>query len=309
MDIVIAGVTYTFAPHPIFVLEAPEWDEVYVVEGGEALIYQLRDPADDTLWALKVPKPSYRVEQHARSAAALAAYRAVPGLTLANRICLTRSDCPDTLALFPDLEYATLMPWLDGITWAGFLLAREAGERYTGQQALRLASACAHALWELEAHHLAHTDVASGNVIIMQLGDERAQLELLDVENLYIPGFPAPPYLSYGAPGYQHNHLDKRGQWRPEGDRFAGAILLAEMLAWWDPAVRAATPLGAESLFRPAELQTEDGERWRLTRDAVWSLCPPALALFDQAWASARLEECPELGAWALALLNAPGIG
>ena len=303
----IAGVTYQFMPHPLFA-DAPGWDEVYVIEGGEALIYQLGEPMTATLWALKVPKPSFRGEQHARSAEALAAYRAVPGLALANRLCLTRATSPDTLARYPDLAYATLMPWLDGVTWAGFLLDRAAGERYTGQQALRLASACAHALWELEAHRLAHTDVASGNIIIRELSDARARLELLDVENLYIPGFPPPPYLSHGAPGYQHPALDARGQWRPEGDRFAGAILLAEMLAWWDPAVRAATPDGSESLFQPSELQREDGARWSLMRDALWSLCPSTLELFDQAWASTRLEECPELGAWALALLEAQGI-
>lgn len=308
MPMTIAGGAYAFMPHPIFAQQAPDWDEVYVLEGGEALIYQLGNPNDGTLWALKVPKPSYRVEQHARSAAALAAYRSVPGLALANRICLTRATCPDTLAVYPDLEYATLMPWLDGITWAGFLLERDLGARYTGRQALRLASACAHALWELEAHHLAHTDVASGNVMILEIGDQRARLELLDVENLYMPNFPAPPYLSHGAPGYQHPNLDKRGAWRSEGDRFAAAIMLTEMLTWWDPAVRAATPVGAESLFRPSELQHEGSERWALMRDAVWSLCPAALALFDQAWASSRLEECPELGAWALALLEAQGM-
>src|SRR5262249_41090511 len=152
--------------------------------------------------------------------------------------------------------------------------------------ALRLALSCAHVLWELEAHHLAHTDIASGNVVLLDATDDLARLELLDIENLYQPHAPAPKYMSQGTPGYQHRHLGRQGQWCPAGDRFAGGIFLAEMLSWWDPVVRAATREGAESLFQPHELQAEGGTRWLAVRDAVWALCPPALALFDQAWAS-----------------------
>jgi hypothetical protein len=60
----------------------------------------------------------------------------------------------------------------------------------------------------------------------------------------------------------------------------------------------------AESLFQPHELQAEEGTRWQAVRDAIWALCPPALALFDQAWASATLDACPELATWAWTLLQ-----
>jgi hypothetical protein len=298
MTITTGGSTFGFMPHPLF---AAEMDEVFVVEGGEALIYQLQDLATGELWALKVSKPSYRGEQIARSAEALALYVDVPGLLLARRLCLTRARFPQVLAAYPDLEYAVLMPWLHGSTWAGFLLDRETGERYSEARAMRLALSCAHVLWELEAHHLAHTDLASGNVVLV---DDLTRIELLDIENLYQPHTSAPRFLSRGTPGYQHRRLGRHGQWCPAGDRFAGAILLAEMLSWWDPMVRAATPAGAESLFQPHDLQAVSGARWQAVRDAVWALCPQALALFDQAWASATLEECPELATWAWTLLE-----
>lgn len=303
MSIMVGASSYRFMPHPLF---AADMDEVFVVEGGEALIYQVQDLATSELWALKVIKPSYRGEQIARSAAALAPYANVPGLCLAQRLCLTRSAFPDLLSAHPDLEYAVLMPWLRGRTWASFLLDRAAGERYTGAEALRLALACVHVLWELEAHHLAHTDIASGNIVLME---DLARVELLDIENLYHPHAPAPKYMSRGTPGYQHRHLGRQGQWCPAGDRFASAILLAEMLSWWDPPVRALTPEGAESLFQPHELQEEGGARWQAMRDALWALCPAALALFDQAWASTTLDECPELAAWAWELLQAQQAG
>jgi len=302
MSVTVGASSYGFMPHPVL---AADMDEVFVVEGGEALIYQLQELKTGELWALKVSKPSYRGEQIARSAATLAPYVDVPGLCLAHRVCLTRARFPDLLGAYPDLEYAVLMPWLRGKTWAGFLLDRAAGARYSGERALRLALACAHVLWELEAHHLAHTDIASGNLVLM---DDLARVELFDIENLYQPHAPTPKHVSRGTPGYQHRRLGREGQWRPEGDRFAGAILLAEMLSWWDPAVRAATPEGAESLFRPRELQEARGARWQAVRDAIWALRPPALALFDQAWASTSLEGCPELASWAWALLEANGL-
>jgi hypothetical protein len=63
-------------------------------------------------------------------------------------------------------------------------------------------------------------------------------VELLDLEGVYISGIPSPKRLSHGSPGYQHCRLGRQGQWSPYGDRFAGAILLTEMLTWWNPVVR-----------------------------------------------------------------------
>ena len=290
-----------FMPHPLF---PTDMDEVFVIEGGEALVYQVQDVETGALGALKVVKPSYRGDHIARSVAALAPYAALPGLYLGNRICLTRGEHSQLVAVYPDLEYAILMPWISGRSWSGFLCERGAATSYGVRQALDLALTTAQALWNLEAHHLAHTDIAGTNLVFAA---DYGHVELLDIENLYAPDAPVPRYWSNGTPGYQHRNPRAYGNWCAEGDRFAAAILLAEMLAWCDPLVRAQTPDGAESLFRPDELQELDAPRWQAVRDAIWAVCPPALALFDQAWASRDLAECPEIGAWALALLEARG--
>jgi serine/threonine protein kinase len=290
-----------FMPHPLFPMDM---DEVFVIEGGEAMVYQVQDVATGALGALKVVKPSYRGDHIVRSVAALAPYATLPGLYLGNRICLTRAEYPRLIAAYPDLEYAILMPWISGRSWSGLLLDRGAAVSYGAGQALDLTLTTAQALWNLEAHHLAHTDVAGNNLVFAA---DYGHVELLDIENLYAPDAPAPRYWSSGTPGYQHRNLGAYGNWCAEGDRFAAAILLAEMLAWCDPLVRERTPEGAESLFRPDELQELDVPRWQAMRDAIWAVCPPALALFDQAWASRDLAECPEIGAWALALLEARG--
>jgi hypothetical protein len=285
-------------PHPWF---CEEPDDVYVLEGAEALIYQLREIETGAVAALKVSKPYFRGEQIAQSVAALRPYATLPGLMLGNRICLTHATHPDLLTTYPDLDYAILMPWIEGRTWSGLMLDPAASMSYAGEQALTLAHMTAQVLWNLEAHHLAHTDVAGGNIILLP---DCKNIELLDIENLYMRGAPTPHYVSRGSPGYQHPRLGPLGQWTPEGDRFAGAILLTEMLAWADPVVRALTPIGSETLFQTHELQRTDSSRWAATRDALWALCPPALGLFDRVWASATLADCPELSEWALMLLD-----
>jgi hypothetical protein len=274
MSVTIGSSSYGFMPHPIF---SADMDEVFVVEGGEALIHQLQDLGTGKLWALKVFKPLYRGEHVARSVAALVPLAQLPGLSLGSRLCLTEESAPDLIRCYPQLEYAVLMPWLIGRTWAGLVSDRIASELYTRDAASSLALSTAQVLWELEAHHLAHTDIAGGNVICMPDGS----VELLDMENLYMPGTARPRQYSMGSPGYQHRHLDATGYWRQDGDRFAGAILLAEMLSWWDPTVRSLVPEIAESFFQPYELQEVGLPRWQAMRDAIWEVCPPALQLFD----------------------------
>src|SRR5579883_2538982 len=208
----------------------------------------------------------------------------------------------DLIAEYPALEYAVLMPWIDGQTWAGLMCDPAASARYTADHARTLALATAQVLWELETHHFAHTDIAGGNII---LSPDYRQVQLLDIEGMYIAGIPAPKKYSLGTPGYQHRCLDKRGQWRPEGDRFAAAILLTEMLTWWEPYVRAQTPDEAETLFQPQELQVMKTPRWHIIRDTLWTICPDALPLFDQAWISRNLAECPDMATWAMCLIAA----
>jgi len=292
--------SYQFMPHPYFL------DEVYAQEGGEAVIYQVSNTTRNVLMALKVTKSLYRGAQIARAAAALAPYKDIAGLRVGERLCLTKSRYAKLIAAYPDLEYAILMPWLSGHTWAGFLLDRVAATRYMHEQGLALALATAHVLWDLESHHLTHTDIAGGNIII---APDTRRVELLDIESLYAHGASVPKLHSMGSPGYQQRKLDQRGQCRPEGDRFAGAILLAEMLSWWSPQVRALTPNHAESLFQPLELQITDQyhpayQRLTAVRNALYTVCPPALALFDQAWTSPDLAQCPDLSSWAMCLIQ-----
>ena len=288
----IGASTYEFVP--LRLLPGDE-AEVCMVEGQEGFIYMLHDVEQDSLWTLKVLKPAYRGKHIAQVTAGLSGYRNVQGFSLSRRVCLERPAFDELITTFPALEYALLMPWLPWKSWAGLLRSPEASMRYTRYHALDLARAAARVLCELEQRGCAHTDVAGGNIMY---APDFKQVEVLELEGLYMPGLPPPKRLSHGSPGYQHRRPGRQGQWSRYGDRFAGAILLTEMLTWWHPAVRARTPGNATSLFLPEELQTPAGPRWQIVRDVLWSLDPALLALFDRAWGSSRLELCPDFMTW-----------
>lgn len=292
----IGASVYEFLPLQLLPGDAPG---VCMLEGQEGFIYALRNLEQGTLWALKVLKPAYRSEHIAHVTAALAAYKDVGGFYLCNRVCFTRSTFEALITTCPALEYAILMPWLDRKTWAGLLRSPQASQEYTRMHALNLAYATARALCELERRGHAHTDIAGGNIFCTP---DFKQVELLDLEGVYISGTSAPRRLSYGSPGYQHHRPGRQGQWSPYGDRFAGAMLLTEMLTWWSPVVRATVPKDALSLFLPEELQKRAGTRWPTVRDLLWSLSPALLDLFDQAWTSSRLKDCPAFSTWYMCL-------
>ncbi len=296
MTLCLGTTCYRFLPDPFLLTEQ---DTIYLLEGSEALIYQLQELGTGKPFALKVAKTATRGKHIEQAVTALARCPESAGLALArSRTCLTKAAYPRLIATFPQLEYAVLMPWLQGRSWAGFLLARASGSTYTAPQALHLARVTALALRGLEAHGFAHTDIAGSNVLILP---HFQGIEFLDLEGLYFPESSV-PRSSWGTPGYQHPRLGSLGQWCAEGDRFAGAVLLTEMLTWGHPLVRAHAAPGAESLFRPEEMQAQKTPLLAGVRTALEEICPQALELFDQAWTSHGLSDCPTLDAWATCL-------
>src|SRR5579863_4117268 len=289
MSLSIASVEYQFMPHPIFA------NQVHVLEGSESFVYQLRDTAKDEFFALKVMKPSYRGEYLARGAKELFSHQHTPGLNLCYRLCLTRATAPELIVKYPDLEYAVLMPWLQARTWAGLMRDRSAGPGYQPKHACSLVLETVRVLKYLEEHRMAHADIAGSNIF---LSPDLVGIRLLDLEGMYYEGGMRPQIVSRGSPGYRHRHLTGNGQWCLAGDRFAGAILVTEMLTWCDPVVRALTPEDAESLFSPEELQTVGSQLWQAVRHTLFRIDGELLSLFDRAWASSVLLECPDFQTW-----------
>ena len=295
----IGGSTYEFVPQRLLPGDTPE---ACMIEGQEGFIYVLRNVEYGNFWALKVQKPAYRSEQVVQVTEKLLQFQKSQGFYLSHRVCITRPECAELIATFPELEYALLMPWLSWKTWAGLIRSPEVMQTYTHENALDLARATVRILCELEQRGCTHTDISGANIMY---SPDFKKVEILDLEGIYMPGIQQPKRLSYGSPGYQHRKPGRQGQWSEYGDRFAGAILLTEILTCWHPLLRAQMPADTISLFLPEELQVQGGIRWKIARDVLWSLTPALLDLFDRAWASSSLKKCPDFKQW-LALLSAP---
>jgi formylglycine-generating enzyme required for sulfatase activity len=286
----IEGVTYRIGEHP----SAPGMP--YGQEGRRAVVYQLI-AADGNRRALKVFKPRFSVPRMVAVAERLRPYGRLPGLQVCERTVLTASRHRDVLAQHPDLAYAVLMPWVEGPTWQEILLSAKdpSWSPITAEESLRLARGLAEVLVALEERGLAHCDLSGPNLIVMP-GTRAA---LVDLEEMCGPGFVQPKILPAGSPGYAHKSAP-HGLWNDDADRFAGAVLLVEMLGWCDPRVREAA--WGESYFPPDEMQRTGG-RYTTLHGALESRWGGRLAdLFAAVWRSDSLAVCPTFAAWLVAL-------
>jgi hypothetical protein len=305
-ELIIDGVAYRIAEHPA----APGFP--YGQEGRAGIVYCLQNPATASKAALKVFRARFRTPALVSQAEKLAAFADLPGLTVCRRTVLTRAQNADLLRQHPDLIYAVLMPWIEGPTWTEVMLEKRP---LTPQQALDLARAFADILSRMEQNGIAHCDLSGPNVLLPMLAgqtaDRRPQtayrppsaVELVDVEGLYAPGLPRPEALPSGSSGYAHRTA-REGLWGPTADRFAGAVLLAEMLGWCDPQVVQAA--WGESYFDPQEMQ-QDTPRYRTLMAALERRWGSNVArLFERAWRSDSLLDCPTFGEWLVALPEHP---
>ena len=293
-ELTIDGIPYRIAEHPA----APGIP--YGQEGRAGIVYQLLPAADRSAgfqpaMALKVFKPRFRMPYLVSQAEKLAAYADIPGLQAAHRRVLTRVQNPDLLQQHPDLIYAVLMPWIEGPTWLEVMLEKRP---LPPQQALHLARGLAQVLEALELRGLAHCDLSAPNVMLPLLAGGTG-VELVDLEGLYAPGMTRPQELSSGTAGYAHKQAAS-GLWGPEADRFAGAVLLAEMLGWCDPGVVQAA--WGESYFDPQEMQQETPRYHTLVEALERRWGSQVALLFERAWRSDSLLDCPTFGEWLVML-------
>ncbi|MBX3069798.1 MAG: hypothetical protein KF883_04800 [Thermomicrobiales bacterium] len=199
----------------------------------------------------------------------------------------------DLLAQEPDLVWSVVMPWVGGETWYDIVRFRRG---LTPEQSQSLAASLAGVLGSMEAAGIAHCDLSGPNTIIDLNG---LRVSLVDVEDLYMPGVATPEHLPAGSYGYAHPTAPG-GIWGPEGDRFAGGVLLAEMLGWSDPAVRRIAV--GEQFFDASDIQ-QPTERYEVLRNSLAERYGHAVRdLFEAGWFSKTLADCPSFQDWQSAL-------
>ena len=279
----IGGFNYQVMPHPAVPTFA------FGQEGRKAFVFQLSGGPDHGLYALKKFKKAFRLPELVEINDKLARFAQWPGLEVCNRICLHQGKHADILNQYADLEFAVLMPWISGSTWYDMVIGMTP---LTRLEALAYANATAQVLAALEEAGLAHCDISAANVII---NPNTNRAHLIDVEDLYAPGFNPPASMPAGTDGYAHQQVRNGGYWGPHADRFSGAVIICEMAAWHVPEIRKQAE--EEHYFADDEMQ-QDNEHYRLMRQVLHDISPKLADLFEAAWFSDTLADAPPLKAW-----------
>lgn len=291
--LIIEGTTYRVTEHP----SAPGMP--FGQEGRQAIVYQLA--AESRTCALKVFKSRFRFPALVALADKLEPFSQLPGLAVCKRTVLTVRRHSDLLRQSPDLIYSVVMPWIPGPTWVQIVMEKR---RLTPDQSLEIARAFANVLVSMEENGLAHCDLSGPNVLLPIMandGDARRSdpVALVDVEQIFRSGLDRPAVMTSGSGGYSHKTVHD-GMWSADADRFAGAILLAEMLGWCDD--RALSAAWSESFFAPDEMQ-HDCARYDTMQTVLRERWGEGIAgLFERIWSSETLADCPTFAEWLMIL-------
>jgi WD40 repeat protein len=284
-ELAIGDHIYCVAEHPA----APGM--AYGQAGRRGTVYQLIDE-EGHVWALKVFQRQYREPRLAGQAERIRDFASYPGLRACERKVLTSTQYVDLIRDHMELAYAVLMPWIPGKTWMEVIVGEEVLSR---EKSLGIVWSLLHILAKMEERGMAHCDLSGPNVILTLEGG----IELVDLEEMYAPGLIQPKALPGGSPGYAHKTAPE-GLWCDEADRFAGAVMICEMLGWSDMRVREGA--WGEGYFKPEEMQTHC-DRFQLFKSVLSERWGDRIAsLFKVAWFSDTLSLCPTFTEWLAVL-------
>lgn len=286
MRIALNGKSIEFTP-----LEAsgPASMFVYAEAGKEGIVYKVL--IDQKPYALKVFYPEYQDKRLTKNAEKLNQFKTLRGLAVADRTVINSKSFPNLLDRFPELNYSVLMPWIQGMVWGNLMVNSRPlkAENYT-----QIAKILMTTVRGLETQGLAHCDLSNNNFII---DSTFSSIELIDIEDMYAPDMPRPiPDVSYGTLGYRTKWIAENGLWGPSSDRFASAILCAEILTWRNKEIRD-NKAGDASFFDEAEVG-ETSERYHMMKSYLGNLSVDFPDLFDQAWFSKNPDKCPPVSEW-----------
>ncbi|WP_429375180.1 hypothetical protein [Paenibacillus sp. DS2015] len=301
-ELFINGAAYIVGQHPV----AP--GIVYAQAGRQGIVYQLI-PVDGTIHeakALKVFFPKFRIPAMVYQSDNMESFSTNPGLKVCHRDVLTPEKNGELIAAHPALLYAVFMPWIYGSTWFDIITEQRVLLR---KESLILSKALAAIGSGMEQRGLSHCDLSAPNVMLPYFSDAdllegSSPIELVDVEQMYSPKLDRPEVLLAGSAGYAAHRTVTSGLWSAYADRFAGAIIMSEMLGWCDPHIINAA--WGESYFDQREMQNPCERYGLLKRSLEQNWGTNVAELFSRAWDSQDLSSCPTFGEWLVAISSVP---
>ncbi|MFZ2878167.1 MAG: fibronectin type III domain-containing protein [Phototrophicaceae bacterium] len=280
------------APHPA----APKMP--FQQEGAKGMVFKIERKSDSQPFALKVFKAGHRKPELVNNTKELRQFASIKGMEVCERQVLeTAGYGADAVKQQPDLEFAVLMPWSQGRTWADIVQNKAP---ILPRVSVEVARNIVEVMVELEKRSIAHCDIACGNVLI---DPDTLDFQLIDVEDIFAPGLPRPAQVPAGTAGYAHRTAGS-GLWSSDADRFAGAILIVEALCWHDDRLRDAASEDGH-VFDADTLQDPDSPAFDLARRVLTNMpdVPAQVSakladLFTAAWNSNKLADCPMFADW-----------
>lgn len=272
-----------------------------MIKGGQASVYCLTDGNNGQWWLKKFlpgrePAPAY-----VEAIQPLIPCR--PGFESGfERRVLKGSSVSDSAYSNP--EFAS---WVDGTilmrevaapTWAELAASIKTGAKALPRvERLFLCGKLSEKVDWLESASLAHRDLSAANVMVDPVNVE---VHLIDWDSLYHPSLAMSANAAPGTEGYMAPFVradggaDARLTWQEGADRFALAILNAEILAV--SADSALSPGGG--LFAQDALYNRTGRTVSDVRNNLQHSCPGAARLLDAALTAPSFEKCPGPSDW-----------
>ncbi len=285
----INGSMYHFAEH------SEKSGETYFQEGTHGTIHQLVRQADNKLFALKIMKSSFRHPYLLEQANQLQKYTHIKGLSACDWMIIEPINSKQLVKEYSELLYAIVMPWVDGVSWSEILFNKQAIRLEESRQ---LGRAFLAVMIKLEKERIAHSQLSAENLIV---DDKLQSVECIELEHFYSAHLEVPDLWENELNGYMSQYQLKR---EAKMDRFAGGILLAEMLAWHDVGIREAA--WGNSYFDPSLSQTDERfEILKISLENTYGL--QAGELISRLWYSKTIDECPSFQEWNNMLLTKHG--
>ena len=279
------------------------------IQKGQATVVFLEQVPQGHTWLLKLFTPGRRPTE----AYLLAVEQCLPGsaafFACTQRRLLTREHLDLRASSYRNpgllnwVEGAIIMPKVPGIPWASMAEdLRDGAVQMSLPERLRLGLALVRCIDLLEAGSCGHRDLSGPNVFV----DEEGHVWLIDWDCTYHPSLPFQANTTLGTMGYMAPFLKVTGgtadpalSWRPHADRFALAVLVAEILLT-GPDI--GPPHEDGTLFSQAQIDEPENDFIREIIGRLKELAKPCGSLLERAFASVTFEACPSPQEWIGAL-------